>query len=226
MRGILLDLDNTLVDDRHATEQGFRTFVAAHGLRSLGGDSSADLTRWQVILDKHWERYEKHEISFQEQRRCRVREYLGVELEDEAADTAYAAYQRGYESAFRRMPSVTAFLNRTVDIPKVIITNGQREAQIKKIRATELEPHIVGLVTPTDCGHSKPSFRIFEAALAMLQLSASDCLMIGDDLLRDIEPARGLGMSGYHIQPGGSLLEAIAGATVTVSEHVRPRGHY
>lgn len=139
-----------------------------------------------------------------------MREYLGIELEDVAADEAYGAYQRGYESAFRLLPSVAAFLNRTIDIPKVIVTNGQREAQTKKIRATQLQSHVVGLVTPSDCGHSKPTAVIFEAALAMLQLRASDCLMIGDDLARDIEPARRLGMSSFHVQPGDNLLDALA----------------
>lgn len=209
MRGILLDLDNTLVDDRHATAQGFRAFLAEHGPGASGDDPAAELNRWQAILDKHWERYENRGISFEDQRRCRVREYLGIALEDAAADRAFSAYQRGYESAFRRLPGVTEFLNRTVDIPKVIVTNGPREVQSKKIRATLLEPHVVGVVTPGDCGHCKPSPGIFEAALGMLQLGASECLMIGDDLVRDIEPARRLGMSGLHIRPGGNLLEAI-----------------
>jgi putative hydrolase of the HAD superfamily len=107
------------------------------------------------------------------------------------------------------LPSVIEFLNHTIEIPKVIITNGQREGQAKKIQATALDAHVLGFVTPSDCGHWKPSAVIFEAALGLLGLPASECLMIGDDLLRDIEPARKLGMRCFHIRPGGNLLEAI-----------------
>ena len=170
---------------------------------------SAELARWQAILDKHWERFETREISFQDQRRCRVREHLGLELDDSATDEAYAVYQCGYEAAWRLLPGVFEFLTRTIDIPKVVVTNGQREVQIRKIRATGLQPHVIGIVTPSDCGHWKPSAAIFEAALDLLQLPASECLMIGDDLSKDIEPARRLGMRSFHVQSGSNLFDAL-----------------
>jgi putative hydrolase of the HAD superfamily len=209
VRGILLDLDNTLLDDRYATEQGFHAFVSVYGPNRADKGLNTELVRWKAILDRNWERFEKGEISFLEQRRCRVREFSGQELDDAVADTMYDAYQRGYESAWRLLPGVPEFLNQTIDIPKVIITNGQREAQIRKLRATMLESHIVGLITPDDCGQWKPSAVIFEAALSLLEVPASECLMIGDDPVRDIEPARQLGMRCFHTSPGRNLLEAI-----------------
>lgn len=211
MRGILLDLDNTLLNDRHATEQGFRELVSNHKSHDTVDDIADEFVRWKIILARHWERWEKGEISFQEQRRCRVREFLGEELDDTAADHAYGSYQRGYESAWRLLPGVADFLERTAGIPKAIITNGEREAQLKKVRATMLDSHVIGVVTPSDCGHWKPSTVIFKSALALLQVTASECLMIGDDLVRDIEPARKLGMRYFHLQYGGNIIEAIDG---------------
>ena len=208
IRGILLDLDNTLLDDRYATDQGFRAFLSVHR-RNDRRDLADELARWRAILDRNWKRFESGEISFLEQRRSRVREFLQAELSDADADDAYVAYQRGYERAWRLMPGVMEFLKQTGGMPKVIVTNGDREAQMRKVRTTTLDCHVIGVVTPSDCGHWKPSPVIFESALRMLGLPASDCLMIGDDIVRDIEPALRLGMRCFHVQPGAGLLDAL-----------------
>jgi putative hydrolase of the HAD superfamily len=147
-------------------------------------------------------RYELGEIGFLEQRRCRVREFLGQDLCDEEADQAYLPYANAYERSWRLLPGVSAFLDRTRHLPKVIITNGDRKQQMRKVDATGLTEHIVGMVTPSDCGHWKPHPDIFLAGLAILGVSASECLMVGDDEWRDIEPARRLGMQHLLVEAG------------------------
>lgn len=84
---------------------------------------------------------------------------------------------------------------------------------LRKLAATGLSGHIVGVVTPDDCGCRKPAPRMFLDAARSLGVAPRECLMIGDDEARDIEPARRLGMKTFHVVPGDperSLLKALA----------------
>jgi putative hydrolase of the HAD superfamily len=200
MRGILLDLDDTLIDDRSSTRVALKAFLVAHQLDEASREEL--LVTWHTIAARHWPRYEAGEISFLEQRRCRVRDFLGRQLSDEEADQAFLPYASAYVGSWKLLPGVMEFLDRTRDIPKVIITNGDRDQQLHKVRATGLAEHVVGVVTPSDCGHWKPHPNIFRAGLTMLGVPAAECLMVGDDEVRDIEPARRLGMRCFVVEAG------------------------
>jgi putative hydrolase of the HAD superfamily len=200
MRAILLDLDDTLLDDRSATRAALDAFLSFH--QSSSHSREQLLASWRSIAVRHWLRYETGEITFAEQRRCRVREFLARPLSDEEADAAFLPYRTAYEQSWRLLPGVPEFLDRTKHIPKVIITNGERDQQVRKVEATGLLHHVVGVVTPSDCGHWKPHPNIFLAGIAMLRVNAHECLMIGDDVTRDIEPARRLGMRCFLVEAG------------------------
>ncbi len=213
MRAILLDLDDTLLDDRGATAKGFVAFLSAHKHKCAYADENDALGAWRNAARRHWIRYEQGELSFQEQRRWRIREFLGEALNDVDADAAFLVYQRVYEASWRFLPDVTEFLERTSAVPKVIVTNGDRETQLRKVEMTGLSAHVRGVITPADCGYWKPSPGIFRAAVELLNARPRECLMIGDDRERDVEPAAALGMRSFLVQlgvPGRGLLDAIA----------------
>lgn len=215
MRAILLDLDDTLLDDRDATAKGFVAFLSAHKHTCAYADEDEALAAWREAAGRHWVRYERGELSFQDQRRWRVRDFLGNRLNDADADAAFLVYQKVYEASWRLLPDVLEFFARTHAIPKVIITNGDRETQLRKVEVTGLRTHVQGVITPADCGHRKPSVGIFRAAIELLNVQPQQCLMIGDDLVRDVEPAAVLGMKIFRIQAGVAgrgLLDAIASA--------------
>lgn len=159
----------------------------------------------------HWQCYEQGQCSFLDQRRARVRAFLAQPLTDEQADWAFEPYRVAYESAWSLVPQAREFLERSRHVPKVIVTNGERSQQLRKLQACGLLPHVLGMVTPMDCGHWKPRPEIFQAGLAMLKLEASECLMIGDDPVRDIEPALRLNIKTLLVDPlgvGAKLLDA------------------
>jgi putative hydrolase of the HAD superfamily len=81
----------------------------------------------------------------------------------------------------------------------VIVTNGERPQQMQKIQACELLNHLVAVITPSDCGCWKPDRAMFDAALKILQIPAQSCMMVGDSLENDIEPARAMGMAFFHV---------------------------
>lgn len=216
VRAILLDLDGTLLDDRAATAGGFRALFQAYADAIPQSDEAAALVRWRELVDEYWPRFESGELSFDEQRRQRVQSLFGRQLSDAETDRAVRVYVAGYEAYWRPLPGVVAFLERARHIPKAIVTNGERKSQLRKIAALGVSEHVAGIVTPGDCGHWKPSPEIFRAAFELLSVSANECLMIGDDPVRDIEPAARLGMRSVHVPPGASL-EAFGRA---VAEHL------
>ena len=215
MRGIVVDLDDTLLDERAATRSALEAFLTVTRSAWQAESEAQALARWRKLSADHWLRFEQGHISFEDQRRARVREFLRIELSDSEADRAFEPYRTAYEASWSLFPECQAFLKRTASIPKVIVTNGERSQQLRKVKATGLLEHVLGVVTPMDCGHWKPRPEIFLAALAILQLSPGECLMIGDDAVRDIEPAMRLGMKCFQVQYGNpyrSLLQAVPDA--------------
>lgn len=70
-----------------------------------------------------------------------------------------------------------------------------------------------------DCGHWKPLPEIFLAALALLNLDPEQCLMIGDDPVRDIQPSKLLGMQCFQVdtgKPREGLLSTILQSGITL----------
>lgn len=212
MKGILLDLDDTLLDDRKAAITAFEEFFKAHRPSCPYQSMAEARNAWREASARHWKLYELGKSSFQEQRRARVRHFFQRSMTDDEADQAFEPYRIAYEASWRTFDDCLTFFESTKNIPKVIVTNGDRTQQLHKLNTTGIHKHIMGVITPSDCGHWKPSSEIFLAALTALNLAPQQCLMIGDDPIRDIEPALRLGMVGFHVEPGNpdkGLLNAV-----------------
>lgn len=211
VRGLLLDLDDTLFDERSTARQAFTAWHPARNEARAGEDIEQAFERWRFATDKHWKRHGAGEISFLDQRRERLREFLGQPLTDEQADALFEPYMQAYQGSWSLLRDATEFLQRCAALPKVIVTNGPRVMQERKLSSLALTSHFIGMVTPDDCGHAKPRPEIFHRALGLIGLPASACLMVGDDKVCDIEPAQALGMATFHVGPDGhNLLEALA----------------
>lgn len=202
IRGLLIDLDDTLVDERGASEQAFAAWHTTLG--SLPPEHTGDQAHalWKAITNKHWRRHAAGEISFLAQRRERVREFLRQDVSDDEADALFAPYRAAHQNAWALRSDAAAFLQRCAHLPKIIVTNGPRMLQERKLDVTGITAHFIGMVTPDDCGHAKPKPEIFHRALGLIGLAAADCMMIGDDIECDIEPAHALGMASFHVEHG------------------------
>lgn len=212
---LLLDLDDTLIDDRSAMRGAFEAFLAFHG--PVLQEVEDPLKLWREVSQRHWIRFERGEVTFQEQRRARVRDFLGQPFTDAEADAAFEPYRQAYEAAWSLFPEVPEFLSRAASWTKVLITNGEREQQRLKVRRVGLDPHIADIITPMDCGAWKPDPRIFQEALERHGASRTEAIMIGDDERRDIEPAARLGLRTFRVDasdPERTLLKALEGLSL------------
>jgi putative hydrolase of the HAD superfamily len=82
--------------------------------------------------------------------------------------------------------------------PLHILTNGFAEIQSKKLKGAGLESYFQTVVNAEDVGFKKPDPRIFAFALDKAKATASESLMIGDDLEADILGAKNCGFDALH----------------------------
>jgi putative hydrolase of the HAD superfamily len=68
----------------------------------------------------------------------------------------------------------------------------------------ELEGLVTAAVSSSEHGYMKPHPSIFEAALKLGGVGASESVMVGDSLTHDIEGARRVGMRGILVHRGGA----------------------
>lgn len=209
---LLLDLDDTLIDDRGAMAAAVLLFRAQHGFCDTESDQNV-AQRWDSVGRSLWARLALGELSFEEQRRERLRETFLLDVNAAQADLLFAEYLRFYEQSWKLFPDTQHFLDSTAHLPRVIVTNGYRPQARKKLINLGLDAHFIHVVTPEDCGARKPDAKFFQYALDLLGLAARDCVMIGDSLEADIEPARALGFTVFHVdarQAGKSIRDALS----------------
>lgn len=75
-----------------------------------------------------------------------------------------------------------------------LVTNGSPAVQRSKVAASGLERYFKAVVVSGDVGAGKPDPRPFRAALDALGVAATDAVMVGNSLERDIAGAQALGI--------------------------------
>ena len=197
---LLIDLDDTLLDDRGSMATSVLQFRQEHNLAKDEDDESL-VARWDETGRTLWRRLALGEVTFEEQRRLRLRQVFQLDLSDQDADALFADYLTLYEKSWSLLPGAGEFLLATAHLPRVILTNGRRQQAQRKLEKCGLTSQFTGLVTPDDSGARKPDSRIFTYALNLLGVEACDALMIGDNFEADIKPALALGMKVFHVNP-------------------------
>lgn len=75
-----------------------------------------------------------------------------------------------------------------------VVTDLTAAIQYRKLRKLGLADQIDYLTTSEEAGAEKPAAKIFNLALAKMNVAASETLMIGDDRGKDVNGARRVGM--------------------------------
>lgn len=191
IRGVLFDLDGTLVDHDGAAE-------IALG-RCLGPDfSDRTRRRWAELSESAMTRYLAGELTFAEQRRLRVTALaaeLGWGTWDAArADAWFAEYLRHYESAWRVYPDVRPVLDALAGLRLGVLTNGDAGQQREKLRRVGLSLPMV--LTSSEAGAAKPDALIFTAGCDRLGLPPYEVAYVGDRMDTDAVAATDAGLRG------------------------------
>jgi putative hydrolase of the HAD superfamily len=183
---VLFDLDDTLLAHSEA--------VAA-GITAYTGDPEA-YARWHELEELHYPRYLRGELDVWQQRRERVREYLGTALDDTDADEWFAGYTTEYRRAWELFPDALPCLDALAEYGIGLITNGDLALQMVKIDAIALSSRVTHVVASGALAFAKPDPRIFRHACDLFGVAPVEALYVGDRLQTDAIGAAAAGLTG------------------------------
>ncbi|MEU5867703.1 HAD family hydrolase [Nonomuraea sp. NPDC047529] len=203
IKGILFDLDGTLLDHRGAADAAITAWASALAPGHPRLPEVAAL--WAALEIPHLTAWQAGECSWEEQRRRRVRA-LCRELAVEAPadlEAAFASYAEHYRRGWAAYPDVAPALAELRGYTLGVLTNGSRGVQEAKVRAIGLD---VGPVLTGEGlgGHFKPSPACYAAAARALGLPPEEVLLVGDDLDNDVRGPAAAGMPSVWIDRLGA----------------------
>ncbi|MFC9773413.1 MULTISPECIES: HAD family hydrolase [unclassified Pseudarthrobacter] len=229
IKAVLFDLDDTLFDHLASAKAGLHAFT-----RHLGLAASDDLAQaWFTVERASYDRFLAKELTFQEQRRERLRHFLplaghAVPAGEEALDELFAVYLEYYERFWQAFPDAGPCLQMLRDggVLTAVVSNGNHGQQLGKIRNVGLEPALDAIFTSESIGHPKPMPEAFLKPCRALGVSPAQALYVGDNFRVDIEGARNAGLQAVHLQRGGNpargTLQTLKELIPLMSSHAVP----
>jgi putative hydrolase of the HAD superfamily len=180
LRGVLFDLDNTLLDFMHMKRASVEAAVVAMI------DAGMPLSREDAYLQIQ-KIYDKVGIEHQEifqlflQERFRTIEYKWLAA-------GVVAYRRARDGVLVTYPHVRSTLTELLrrGLRLAVISDAPRMNAWLRLCQLDLHHLFDPVVTFEDTGHRKPSPMPFERALELMDMKPSEVLMIGDWPERDM----------------------------------------
>lgn len=209
VRGVLFDIDETLVDLRAA----MGTTLQGVSARELAHFTAADWDAYSHLFaadpQGHYDAYLAGHLGFADQRVLRVqhaREQSGLApLDSDAARVWNEAYEEMLPLHFRAFDDVVPLLNEldARGIPYGAVSNNVHDYQRAKLDAAGLQ-RITVLVGTDTVGVAKPDPAIFLEGVRLLGTDPAQTLYIGDNLRVDAEGAAAAGLQGVWLDRAGS----------------------
>ncbi|MEX0170180.1 HAD family hydrolase [Streptomyces sp. LMG1-1-1.1] len=198
IRAVLWDVDDTIFDYESADRTGMRGHLTAEGL--LAGYDSVDqaLDRWKELTVLHWRRFESEGGDFQDQRRARVRDFLGDPgLSATGADDWFDRYVAHYQAAWELFPDALPVLDLLAgDYRHAVLSNSSIHAQEPKLRALGVRDRFEAVLCAAELGFAKPAPEAFHAACTALGLAPEEVAYVGDQPDIDARGAVEAGLLG------------------------------
>ncbi len=212
IRGLLFDLNGTLIDI--GTDEGRDDLyrVLSHFLSYYGVDLGADELRELYFELNRKQRRESEEPYPEFDVVALFREMLERHPPDSSAPAG--------PGVLRKLPDTLARLFRAASLyrlqlyPEVLavldslrgryamaaVSDGQSLWERAELRATGLNGYFDPVIISGELGFRKPDSRIFELALSLMGLRPDEALFIGNDMYRDVLGAHKCGMKTIFFQ--------------------------
>lgn len=230
---LLLDIDDTLLQNTRAEELAALEFGYANSSRIRNFDAASFVDRWKVETRKAIDLFLNGAASFVEQRRVRIRAIFEIALSDSECDQLFAGYLERYVAAWSLYDDVLPFLERHSGEVVGVISDGSHAQQLQKLEATGIIGFFRHVFTKESLGISKRSPQAYVAVCEHLGIEPAKLSYIGDNLETDVIVPGSLGIRsiwlnryGHPVPPGvtslSSLCEYIAGSSISVNARGEP----
>ncbi|MFF4503998.1 HAD family hydrolase [Streptomyces sp. NPDC001401] len=205
IRAVVWDVDDTLFDYTTADRVGMRGHLAAEGLLDGYATVEQALARWRNITDQQWARFSAGEVSFEDQRRERIRVFLGERLTDNEADAWFQRYMTHYETAWALFPDVLPALDALAASHRhAVLSNSSLTVQDRKLRRLGVHDRFEVILCAAELGVSKPEAGAFLAACEALELAPHQVAYVGDHPEIDGRGAADAGLLSVWIDRDGT----------------------
>ncbi|TMR95867.1 HAD family hydrolase [Nonomuraea basaltis] len=195
IKGVLFDLDGTLLDHRAAADAAITAWLSAH---CPGHPRLAEVPGlWEGLEGPYLAMWQAGECSVDEQRRRRLRALCRELLVEEPADldAAYAGFAERYRRGWAAYPDACEAVEALPGLALGVLTNGTQRMQEAKVRAIGLDGTLRTVLTGEVLGgHFKPSPAAYTGAAAALGLAPEEVLLVGDDVAKDVTGPAATGM--------------------------------
>ena len=208
---LLFDLDDTLLDYSASGRQCWQELFLEYAPR-FGISEEQLSTAHQQASGWYWSDVERHRLGRLDLKAAR-RQVLRLTLEKLGIHRPALGDEMADEFSMRREPLIRPFPGMIETLHELqrrgirmgLVTNGSREFQRNKILRFDLARYFEAIIIEGEFGMGKPDRRVFLSALEQLRANPAQAWMIGDDLLRDLQPAGqlGLGTVWEDIEKGG-----------------------
>jgi putative hydrolase of the HAD superfamily len=219
-RALLLDLDDTILDDSSLVSDSWRIACAGHAHRLAPLAPEAVVEAIRTKSKWFWgdpDRHREGRLQLDAARRSVVdmalRE-LGIE-DTSLADCIGDSYSHHRDVGMQALPDAIETVRwlRESGRRLALLTNGAGAAQRRKITRFDIADFFDVILVEGELGFGKPDERVYRRALDALDVRASDAWMVGDNLDWDVRAPQQLGMRGVWIDARGGGLPPESTAT-------------
>lgn len=220
VEAVVFDLDDTLFDHTGSTRRALDRW-----LQTLGVAVSTSLVvQWFDLEARHYDAWRAGAISFQEQRRRRIRDFLPLigrpTGTDAQLDSVFADYLHCYEESWQAFDDAQPALDKlaAAGLVLAVLTNGTTAQQEAKIEMIGVAPHLAAVVTSEELGIAKPAPRAYLGTTERIGVNPSRTLHVGDRHDLDVIAARAAGLRALHLDRLGRNDEPPAGRLRKLTE--------
>ena len=199
---VMFDIDDTLVDHTAAVRAGVG---ALHEAARPTASLEALYASWHAAMIEHFPRYLRGELTYEEQRRARLRQTVAPSSTDSEADRLFDCYFEAYQSAWALFPDALACLTRLEHVPLGIISNGNGAEQRRKLERTGIAEHFQIVHISSERGYAKPAPELFLGACSAAGVAPQLATYVGDLYETDAVGARRAGLRGIWLNRSDSL---------------------
>jgi putative hydrolase of the HAD superfamily len=209
-RAVLLDLDDTILDDSGSVSSCWLEACHAHGSSMNGLDPAQVYEAIERVREWYWADPERHRVGRLDLAAAR-RDVVQIALREIEIDDSTLAQQIGDTYHDLRDRGLQPFADaldtvhwlRAGGCRLALLTNGSAQMQRSKINRFGLAELFDAILIEGELGFGKPDSRVYKRALEALGAAPGETWMVGDNLEWDVAEPQRQGIYGIWIDIRG-----------------------